>query len=306
MEDKEAAQKVAVPSMSPSRFLQEQKGIEHIIQEAAKGIYLRGEKWGVAKALRGAVQGLQSGSASPRSSSEKSRWSLDSGKVVSDDASRDLVAKIQALEKRNKSLASMLEKAMDELWIQQKDLQPQMGKEGGSDALSLAIAKVQFVQVYLENASMPLPAEMLDITNIDNVVPETGLSSPQPGHKTPPSTLAEQIIDEKPLLTRTKPKFQRSPSKPSLSSSPFQEPATPPKPGHKTRPPLSQSPFSWMLGEEQRKSGFVATSPFASSTTSRGRTGSLFSDDDKLKPKQQHEKDGDVFTTVGTRGDRDG
>ncbi|KAL9127510.1 MAG: hypothetical protein Q9217_003640 [Psora testacea] len=301
-EDKEAAQKAVAPSLSPSRFLQEQGGIEHIIQEAAKGVYLRGEQWGVTKALRGAVQGLQSANAVPRSSPEKSRWSLDSGKVVSEGAPAALVAKIQALEERNKSLAKILETAMNEMWTQQ-NTGPQDVNEKGLDALSLAIVKVQFVQVYLENSSMPLTAELLDATNKEIFTPEKVLPSSQPeGRVSPP--IVDEPISERTLSTRTKPKPQKSPRKPSPSPPSPRKPTTPPKSGHKMRPSLSQSPYSWMLGEEQGKSDFVTASPFSSHVAGRGRTGNLFGDNNKQQAKQVGNDDGDVFSNIGKRGER--
>ena len=106
--------------MSPSKFLQDQGGIEGIIQEAARGVYSRGEKWGVAKALRGAYQGLQSASSTPSKLANAPRWSLDTGNMITDD-SANLVTRIHGLEQRNQALAKLLERAMEDLWIQQRD-----------------------------------------------------------------------------------------------------------------------------------------------------------------------------------------
>ena len=300
--DQEAAHNALHPSMSPSRFLHEQGGIEGIIQEAARGVYSRGEKWGVAKALRGAVQGLQSVNASPRSSMEgKSRWSLDNGKMVTDDAPLELIAKIHALEQRNKALSKMLAASMNELWSQQKDVQPEDGREKGSDALSLAIAKVQFVQVYLENSSMPLPADMQGAS--EKKVETTPLISQTASlpttERSDPLVTVDGLVDEKALPTRTRARAGKSPLKGPNNSSIPSRPTTPPNSSHNLRPSLSQSPYSWMLGEEpKQKSDFVATSPFSSSgrRAPRERTGSLFGD----AQKRDEEKDEDVFA-VGRR-----
>ena len=120
-------------------------------------MYSRGEKWGVTKALRGAVQGLQSGSSSPRIPTEGSRGALKEGKITSDESST-LTTRIRAMEQRNQALAKMLQHAVEDLWIQQNKLHEAEAKSA-ADAVSLAVAKVQFVQVYLENSSMPFPAE---------------------------------------------------------------------------------------------------------------------------------------------------
>ncbi|KAL9102489.1 MAG: hypothetical protein Q9163_002354 [Psora crenata] len=297
--DKEGAQRAMAPSMPPSRLLlQEQGGIEHMIQEAAKGVYNRGEKWGVAKALRGAVQGLQSANASPRPALERSHWSLDSGRIAPEGQSPDLVAKIRALEERNKALAKMLETAMNEMWSRQNHVEANTSTDNGSDALSLAIVKVQFVQVYLENPSMPLPADMLSATQHEKGFPPNGLHSPPAEDRLPPHVAIDEPISEKPLPVRTKPKLPRSPGKSSPSPS---QPTTPCKPSHRTRPSLTQASYSWMLGEEQPKSGFVAASPLAASAAGRGRTDRLFGEGDKAKAPQAEEED-DVFSDIVKRG----
>ena len=275
--------KASSPRLSPARILQNQGGIEGIIHEAAKGVYNQGERWGVAKALRGAVQGLQSANSSPRLLPEKSRWSLDSGKIIS-DSPQDLIAKIQSWEERNKSLAKLLEKAMEELWIQQRD--SQKPNETTADALSLAIAKVQFVQVYLENPTMPLPSE--DPSSEEKIQDalfntDAGLVPSSPG---PPSypIQSDGVADEKsasdgintvetddysverlgPAPTKPLPSTPKvsSPSK-SSGLSPYSQP----------RPALAQSSFSWMLGDDQQKSGFVSASPFSSERSDRRRKG---------------------------------
>ncbi len=285
-------QKTSSPRLSPARILHNQGGIEAIIHEAAKGVYNQGERWGVAKALRGAVQGLQSGNNSPRRPAEKSRWSLDSGKNVS-DSPKDLIAKIQSLEERNKSLAKLLEKAMEELWIQQRAMSPKPN-ETTADALSLAIAKVQFVQVYLENPTMPLPSENLSTEekNHDGPVEDdavlTSSSSGAPSYR----IQNDGASDEKSAsegghtVEIANPTAQRSapaPVKP-LPSTP--KAGSPSKssgllPFSQPRPALAQSSFSWMLGEDQRKSGFVSGSPFSSERLAGRRKGAQLFGDEK-------------------------
>ena len=275
-------QKALSPRLSAARILQNQGGIEGIIHEAAKGVYNQGEKWGVAKALRGAVQGLQSGNSSPRQRPEQSRWSLYSSRNVS-DSPKDLIAKIETLEERNKSLAKLLEKAMEELWTQQRD-RNQKPDETMGDALSLAIAKVQFVQVYLENSTMPLPSENLspeETKNDASVETDVGVTSSSPG---PPSHLnqSDGASDEKNFSEglRTVEKAGSSaqwlapgPAKPLPSTPKVNSPSKSRglSPFSQARPALAQSSFSWMLGEDQHKSGFVSVSPFSSERSDGGR-----------------------------------
>ena len=320
-------QKALSPRLSPARILQNQGGIEGIIHEAAKGVYNQGERWGVTKALRGAVQGLQSGNNSPRRLPEKSRWSLDSGTTVS-ESPKELVAKVQYLEARNKSLAKLLEKAMEELWIQQRDIK-QKPNETAADVLSLAIAKVQFVQVYLENSTMPLPSDNLpnEETNHDaSLDKDVGLTTSNEG---PPlyQLQSDGAVDEKSNSEGTQaveildPPGQRSapaPAKP-LPSTP--KVGSPSKisgllPVSKPRPALAQSSFSWMLGEEQQKSGFVSPSPFSSSRSDgRRKADQLFGDGKREDSRNRRgstcnrsgsdsDDDEDVFTVGSLRSGR--
>jgi len=283
-----AAHKAVSPRLTSARIFQEQGGIEGIIHEAAKGVYSRGEKWGVGKALRGAVQGLQSGNTSPRPP-HRSRWSLDTGKMIIDKP-MDMIAKIEALEERNLSLAKMLENAVDELWLQQKEVHQR--DEAAADALSLSIAKVQFVQVYLENSAIPLPTEGApreraednrDVKIPNNRRPRS--ESVLPDSSTNPSQIdgsaetrvsnsnstiafASPITDSATIISKPLPSTPKlgSPQK-AFSPSHLSQP----------RPTLAQSPFSWMLGEDQPKASFVSASPFQSeSRDSRWKTGNLF------------------------------
>ena len=327
------AQKALSPRLSPARILQNQGGIEGIIHEAAKGVYNQGERWGVGKALRGAVQGLQSGNNSPKRLPEKYRWSLDSGKNVSDGA-KELEAKIQYLEDRNKSLAKLLEKAIEELWAQQRDGNDQ-SNEMKADALGLAIAKVQFVQVYLENSTMALPSEDFPSEGIKQDAAGNAVAKSTPSNAEPPShqiqsdgatdeknsseqSHTDEIVDAcmgqstlatvKPLPSTPK---VGSPSKPS-GLSPFSQP----------RPALAQSSFSWMLGDEEKKSGFVSPSAFSSERSDGRRTGAQLFGDEKRESSRKRggsrtkdkgddsndddgdDDDGDVFTVGRLKGGR--
>ena len=298
--DQAAAQKASAASRtttaSPAKAVREQRDISGIIQEAAKGVYLQGEKWGVAKALRGAVQGIQATSATPRRSSERSHWSLDNGRLTSDSSRADLVARIDALEQRNKALAKLLENAVSELWTLQKNPKEKTDSNtAANEELGLAVARVQFVQVYLENSSMALPPEYLspedDHMSIDK--PRREAQSSRSRHQ--PSDSLDGIVEGS---RHSKTAAEVSPARyPAQPKSPTQPPSTPNakrldseartdptkrtlSPSPRPRPALAQSPYSWMLGEEQRKSAFVAASPFASDARdARGRKGSLFGDE---------------------------
>lgn len=158
-EQKGSARRSPLPS--PARFLQQQGGVEALLQGAVKGALERGERLGINRAVQGAVnevkknmQGLsQSPSSLGRRSSDMIRWSLDEGRAVSSPR-RNIVA----LEQRNKSLARMLDEALGDL--RKISSLEEVTVSRSTEAIDIAIAKVQFVQVYLEDSTMPLPSEM--------------------------------------------------------------------------------------------------------------------------------------------------
>ena len=296
------SRKPASSNATPVKFLKDQGGVEGIIQEAARGIYTRGEKWGVTKALRGAVQGLQSGSGAATRLAEGLRSSLDDAKNVADNPEH-LLAKIRAFEQRNQGLARLLENAMEELWVQQRRYSKE-GTDDAADLLSIAIAKVQFVQVYLENSTMPLPSDAATLVPANR--PESALSAPATtGEETTETSNAVTTTLEPEVAPRDSPAPMDGASM-SASSSPVAQPdpTSPPEqpttsvdpsalaiavpnqlglsPFHQSRPSLAHSSFSWMLGEDRRQSSFVSASPFPSEKRlAKGKAGFLFGDDNE-------------------------
>ena len=147
------------PLRSPSQFLLEWGGIEGIFQEAvlapAKGVYKQSEKWGLNQALR-AVQGLQSGTNSPRRSTSNARWSLDEGKHVPSSIDQ-FQSQLKTLEHRNKTIAKMLNKVTGEFLERAKRLEDD-SNEDISGWISIIGAKLQFIHVYLNDSTLPLDA----------------------------------------------------------------------------------------------------------------------------------------------------
>lgn len=295
----------------PGRFLQEQGGIEGILSEAAKGVYSRSEKWGVGKALLGAVQGLQSGSNSARRlPGPGMRWSLDDGKAVATIDKEQLTSRIEALEQRNKALAKMLENAVNELWEQEKQFSKEK-EETASNALTLAIAKVQFVQVYLEDSSVPLVQETSaqEAKNELDAAIVTSMPSADATVTTPAAAATETIQHEIKVIEAAasqdlSPTSNDQQSTPALSltdTSDIHRPKTRatkdrpgPSPFHHPRPSLAQSSFSWILGEDQRKSSFVSASPLLPEdrrlNPARAKASFLFGDDKHASHRSKDNK----------------
>ncbi|KAF8864102.1 RabGAP/TBC [Acephala macrosclerotiorum] len=280
------------PLPSPARFLQQQGGVEALFQGAAKGVFDRGERLGINQAVRDAVgevkknmQGLQASrsNSSRRTPSDAARWSLDEGKSI--PSSR---APIAAINTRNKQLAAMLRQAMTDLRAVSSS--PDGDKDKYVKAMDLAIAKVEFVRIYLEDATMPLP-EVEDFPNPthSHPIPTTTPQPPPPDllqvkapepPRSPASVSAAKnamvatvdtplqpnpIPDHTPKLDipqiDSSEELQRVATEPIESSLPSRPKAPVP-----TRSSIAQSSFSWMLEPDVSSASSSRSSPPKSSS----------------------------------------
>lgn len=258
----------------------DQKGIDEILHETAKGLYIQGEKWGVNRAIRGAVQGLQVGQVTPRRTSGRTRLSLDNRQRSEDLSTGKLLARIEALEQRNRSLAELLGNAMYEFTAAHDSTKV---SDAANDHLNLAVAKVQFVQVYLENPGMPIlphdrdgrrspsnenlglkvpPQDTPKLdrdqehTSLDGTDDRSGTAKDEKSANSTSISAGQQHVLVPLSTPPTNP--QKSPSE----SRPVQDPLS-----LSPRPTLAQSPYSWMLGEDKPKMSFIphaSISPTAS------------------------------------------
>ncbi|KAK4507786.1 hypothetical protein PRZ48_001521 [Zasmidium cellare] len=145
--------------LSPPRTPAKPRNIEAILQNTAKNIYARGEKLGIGKAVRNAVDEVHKKAQEIRDSQTPSTppWRRP--------GTAHSFEKLKHLELRNKRLAELLSGAVNELWEYQKLVtEDEKGESRAQETetvekLSTAIAKVQFVQVYLEEPSLALPSD---------------------------------------------------------------------------------------------------------------------------------------------------
>ncbi|KAI9852670.1 MAG: hypothetical protein M1838_006127 [Thelocarpon superellum] len=338
------------PLGSPAKYIQQQGGLEALLQGAAKGIYNRGERLGVNRAVREAVtevkRGLQSAGTSPRRSVDGGRWSLEEGRYVRGrDGEADDKASVQALEARNKELGRMLGEAIDDLWTQQAH-----GTDGAddhatvspSDAFNLAVAKVQFVQVYLDDSTLPLPDDERPLTvaamparpgrrpsiPADNKTPTARPSTAtaplatvadRPLRLPRPSTITTHTVNA--IANTNNASIPSHPGNANVSSttsipdeaavrtagSPTPKPAR----AHQARSSLAQSSFAWMLGEDDPRPGAIASFPSPASASKNSRAGSrpgfLFGDngdDDASKPAGGGHQDEGGFSLGSLKGSK--
>ncbi|KAL7798430.1 RabGAP/TBC [Trichoderma ceciliae] len=132
------------PIRSPSKFLQQQGGMENMIQ----GVLEKSEKLGINQAVRDALgeikrnmQGLNEGLSSP----------YPRGVLADDGAAKALAA----MERRNQQLASFLDETVTNL--RALSLCNLEDKVKSVEMIEVAAAKIQFVQIYLQDTSMDIP-----------------------------------------------------------------------------------------------------------------------------------------------------
>ncbi|KAM5514531.1 TBC1 domain family member 5 [Fusarium oxysporum f. sp. phaseoli] len=244
---------------SPSRFLQQQGGMEALFQGAAKGakgVYERGEKLGINQAVRDAMgeikRNLNEARSAPRSPQP----------LVNDqESARSLVA----LERRNQQLAAMLDETVDNLKaISASNLDD---KAKSLELIEIAAAKVQFVKIYLDDSSMEVPALQSpppEDSPQEVAVAETTIVQPEP------VSVASTEVDISALQISESKKSPESESARPPSSDRMDIVAhddgksanslAPSRPAPvPTRSTLAQSSFSWML--EPDESGSSKASP---------------------------------------------
>ncbi|RHZ74925.1 hypothetical protein CDV55_108687 [Aspergillus turcosus] len=274
--DREDSQ-TSSPSRSPARG--SPKSFEGLLQDFSEGLQRRTESWGVAKAVRGAVNEARRNMQAmqperlPRTALYDSTPSAVHTRNLSksEESERviNLKAQIQILEERNKSFAKTLGQALNDIRTQlmkAEDL-----KTTTADALRQALTQVQSVQTCLEDPSKALTT----VAGCKDAVEDTSLNLPSD----PP------IHTEKKVETGGAKEEQEAPSDPGRpavssvavetklhklpssnkvpSSLPLRQPA---------RPSLADSEFSWMLGGSRHLSSFVSPASVPPEQTRHGDT----------------------------------
>ncbi|KAI6772142.1 hypothetical protein HG530_003100 [Fusarium avenaceum] len=235
---------------SPSRFIQQQGGMEALIQGAAKGVLERGEKLGINQAVRDAMGEIKRNINEARSA-PRSPHPL----VGDEEAGRSLAA----LERRNQHLAAMLDETVNSLKsISASSLDD---KVKSLELIEIAAAKVQFVKIYLDDSSMEVPILQSPPTEEDPqevVVAETTIVHPEPV-----SAASAGLNISGLQITESKPGPEDEAARPSspdrmdivaTEDKKLANSLAPARPGPvPTRSTLAQSSFSWMLEPDESK-----------------------------------------------------
>ena len=265
-------QRTQSPLASPAKIYPSPSSLEAMLQDAARGLYAKSEGWGIGKAVFDAVSEVKRNVPTLQSTRSPPRGRAESF-FPADDSADELLRRIGYLEGRNKALAAMLGDAVAELWkcdsAQVDDAKVAGSEDVEKQRLSAAIAKVQFVQVFLEDPSIQLPAED------SKVAKRRSEGSPEPV-KAPEQRAANNDAEATARLAAT---ANQEPSdtagrKGSVTHIPINASHTPSF--RHSRPSLAQSSFSWMLEGDNRPGSFMSSTPPPSSEKRKGRGGKGF------------------------------
>lgn len=325
-------------TISPSRVPGQQRNLEAMLQSTAKNILARGEKLGMG--VRNAVDEVHKKALEIRDSQQTASPQLDARKGGSGSSIDIMHTKLVTQERRSQQLSKLLGSAVGELWEYQKLVADGTSNAHDSeivDKLSLAIARVQFVQVYLEDSSLPLPDDELVASSEDdaNLASASGAESARSEavqaavaeeaasantHTTKisaedttrladPSTFEEDFSDPPPAEEKKTPIHSNREPSSDLTIDRLEKEIQPEDP-QPPRPPLEQSSFSWMLGQEPVASTSSpsprpqpTSSPFPSDKKPKSsEKGFLFGDD---KPTSEtYEATNETQVTPSRKGRR--
>lgn len=298
---------------SPTRMIsQSGQRIEALLQGAAKNVMEAGSSWVVGKALRAAVgearrnvetfaAGPQPGQISSEFRNKQYRQQRQpvpkvggSSPIIHGVEQEGATKQMETLKKRNNELADMLATAVQDLWDYHKERSQQQNDSGASaeemqsvEALSLAIAQIQVIQIYLQDSTIPLPKAAATEGSFSTEGSVKQFSPTASEHKStepfvaeaPQSMLPSANAPSSPLLSKIGSHSARPSSlEASLSTQ------VPSRPYSHARPQLASSSFSWILGEDSIRTNF-ATDMAHSTLSSDGRRrsrgkGFLFGDDE--------------------------
>lgn len=289
-------------STRPHRLGQVPGGLESLLQDATRGLYTRGERLGLNQAVRDVVVEVKKNvqNVQSRTHSRTTSRSQMIEHTAEGQGSESPQVRLIGLQSRNQALAKMLDAAVATLWEGQRNGQDaKAGSEEQVQAMTAAIAKVQFVQIYLADPTLALPVETspqkADVSAGTNEMKpnesETGsrieapasdnaqnqrVDAPPEGPREKTDVGTAEVADGQVIEQSTASKRSTARPKTSAASKP-------------SRPALEQSSFSWMLGQESSPSGsarrtFMSASPFKEgsyrgSFSARGSNAFLFGDD---------------------------
>ncbi|KAG6051676.1 hypothetical protein E4U17_006110 [Claviceps sp. LM77 group G4] len=141
----------------PLRLMQQQPTVETFLQGAAKGanrMLEKGEKLGINQAVRDAVDEIRRNVQSFNEVRQAQRSSEEGTEIA--ERGDGAVKALAAMERRNMQLASLLRDTVADL--KTVTLSEDADKAKNLKLIEVVAAKIQFVQIYLEDSTMDVPA----------------------------------------------------------------------------------------------------------------------------------------------------
>lgn len=260
---------VSSPNRLSANFLSQQKGLEALFQEVSGEVQRRTEGWSLARAVKGAVGEVRRNvqSVQPEIPAPITRRDVvataSREREVDTDGLQILTHRIQELEDRNKILAKMLGTILDSLRERKENA---TDKDSGTENEdhNIILAKLQFVQVYLADPEIPIPAEESPCETSKEA--DDGRATIT--QSTPSITENPALVENQEKAISTAPESPK-PAVPLREALPVQKtklmekeravPRTELPPRRQQRPSLAESSFSFMLGEGRHRSSFVSS-----------------------------------------------
>ncbi|KAI0971634.1 rab-GTPase-TBC domain-containing protein [Xylaria arbuscula] len=271
--------------LSPPRFRPPPGGVEALFG-AAKNVLEQGEKLGINQAVRDAMVEIRRNVQEAKSSMKTSR------DIFSEPRPSTAIRAVAAMDRRNRQLASMLDEPLASLRSLTTTSDLDEDQKKAQDALEVAVAKLQFIKIYLEDSTLALPdeEEVQDGPHSPGVVERKVDSEPLSNAVAAMALNTPMVIDSPSLSSDETPKSTSAPDQnPDTSATPADKMNSDPlgvetlsivqtlqrpQPPIPTRSTLAQSSFSWMLEPDVSSQGSAtsSTSMFGSTATSRSDT----------------------------------
>ncbi|BCS29170.1 GTPase-activating protein GYP6 [Aspergillus puulaauensis] len=269
----------STPSRSPAR--NSPLSFEGLFHDVSEGIQRRTETWGVAKAVRGAVneakknmQSIQAeqGPRLTRPGDVAPVRGSDSISYRESEATSKLKGELESLWKRNRALAQTLGEAVN-------DIRSKVTKEETLDADTTNSIKQSLAKIESVRGSLETPNPVLEVTTSS---PVSGTASEAKKSENRTAAGEKASISENDKTSRSS--VDSTPSNPTPAKSPVgseggQRSVLSPKPVYNARPlrqatrqSLANSEFSWMLGGDRHLSSFVSPASVPPEQTRQGES----------------------------------
>ncbi|KAH8165050.1 hypothetical protein CIB48_g3204 [Xylaria polymorpha] len=278
--------------LSPPRFRPPPGGVEALFQGAAKNVLEQSEKLGINQAVRDAMVEI-------RRNVQEAKSSMKTGRdLFSEPRPSTAMRAVAGMDRRNRRLASMLDEPIAALGnlgatieVDGEDKQKQ-----AQDVLAVAVARLQFIKVHLEDSTLALPDDedgpasprsiperRVDSEPLSDAVAAMALNTPMVLDSPNPSG-GDGDGDETPKPTSSSPQTERDLSSnpdataEKMDTDPLGVEASStvqtlqrPQPPIPTRSTLAQSSFSWMLEPDVSSAASTSSASVFGSTASASK-----------------------------------